>query len=148
MSTPMPGPLTQAAVRALAAEGDWERGREAGRWARANIPAELDARGGEPTIAAVLAKSAAWVAGYIFGAAGGSPARATYTGPTVMAAFSRPKRPFLMHGQRVLVVTRQPLAGTVGVRYDPSDPTHHGCSESTLTTITGVPVADIEEDRS
>ena len=45
-----------------------EVGREQGRWARQNIPAILDRRGGEPTVNDILKYGPDWARGYIEGA--------------------------------------------------------------------------------
>jgi len=48
-------------------ERDWERGERQGRWARENVPAELDRREGQPPRDAILSESPEWAAGYVAG---------------------------------------------------------------------------------
>lgn len=69
---------------------------------------------------------------------------AIYVGPTIMAAFSRPKQPILIRGQRVRL-RRIAADGSVSVSYDPADYRHAGCFYGTTTVITGVPLADIQK---
>lgn len=68
---------------------------------------------------------------------------ATYIGGTIMAAFSRPKQPILIRGQKVFV-RRIAADGSVAISYDPSDYRHAGCFYGTTTLITGVRLSDLQ----
>lgn len=72
--------------------------------------------------------------------------KATYTGLTVMAAFSRPKRATLIHGQRVLIVKQGEDTSTV--QYDPTDERHLDCELGTNARIRGVPNTDLRIEKT
>lgn len=68
---------------------------------------------------------------------------AIYTGPTIMAAFSRPKEPILVHGMAVRL-RRIAASGEVTISYDVTDPNVPGMFYAPGTLITGVPLTDLQ----
>ena len=73
----MPSPWAQALTKDEARERRWTRvfpdpaylaGFAAGRWARENVPCDLDRRGGYPMSESIVAHAPEWTHGYIEGA--------------------------------------------------------------------------------